>query len=160
VTKIVFLIASIFLLVSCSSPSDLLFETLPKKGWAQDQWVTFSHTHRLPEKEVSLDWILRHDDDYPFSNIHLIVNWHSPKGIEGTDTLSYMLAQPNGKWLGKGLYIKEHLLPFSERFLFNAPGIYQFRIRPAVRATDMLVADSILPGIHQIGLAINPILNE
>ena len=71
-----------------------------------------------------------------------------------------MLAQPNGKWLGKGLYIKEHRLPFVERFLLDEPGVYQFRVRPAVRATEKLVADKTLPGIHQVGIALNPILND
>ena len=159
-TKTAFLIALMFLLVGCSSPSDLLFETLPKEGWEQNQWVAFSYTHRLPEKEVALHWVLRHDDDYPFSNIHFIANWRNPKGVEETDTLSYLLAQPDGKWLGKGLYIREHRLPFVERFLLDEPGIYQFRIRPAVRATEMLVADNILLGIHQIGITINPISND
>ncbi|MGB0357841.1 MAG: hypothetical protein ACPGC2_03810, partial [Flavobacteriaceae bacterium] len=71
-TKTVFLIASIFLLVGCSNQGELLFREIPKEGWVQDQWVEFSYTHRLPEKEVALHWVLRHDDDYPFSNIHFI----------------------------------------------------------------------------------------
>ncbi|CAI8157924.1 MAG: Gliding motility lipoprotein GldH [Bacteroidota bacterium] len=158
--KTVFLIASILSLVGCSSQEELLFDEIPEGGWNQEQWVEFSYTNRLPEKEVSLNWILRHDDDYPFSNIHLIAVWRNPKGIEKTDTISYVLAQPGGRWLGKGLYIKEHHLPFVERFLLDEPGVYQFRIRPAVRAAEKLVADKTLHGIHQIGIALNPILHD
>lgn len=158
--KTVFLIASILSLVGCSSQGELLFDEIPEGGWNQEQWVEFSYTNRLPEKEVSLNWILRHDDDYPFSNIHLIAVWRNPKGIEKTDTISYVLAQPDGRWLGKGLYIKEHHLPFVERFLLDEPGVYQFRIRPAVRAAEKLVADKTLHGIHQIGIALNPILHD
>ena len=158
--KTVFLIASILSLVGCSSQGELLFDEIPEGGWNQEQWVEFSYTNRLPEKEVSLNWILRHDDDYPFSNIHLIAVWRNPKGIEKTDTISYVLAQPGGRWLGKGLYIKEHHLPFVERFLLDEPGVYQFRIRPAVRAAEKLVADKTLHGIHQIGIALNPILHD
>ena len=159
-TKTVFLIASIFLLVGCSNQGELLFREIPKEGWVQDQWVEFSYTHRLPEKEASLYWILRHDDDYPFSNIHLIVTWSNPKGKEQTDTLSYLLAEPSGKWLGKGLYIKEHKLPFLTRYLLDEPGKYSFRIRPAVRATENQIPNKIVPGIHQIGIGLNPISNE
>ncbi|NCG04848.1 MAG: hypothetical protein GWO82_05915, partial [Bacteroidetes bacterium] len=108
--KSIFLIASMVLLVGCSDRGALLFEALPEDGWNQEQWVEFDYTHRLPEKEVSLSWILRHDDDYPFSNIHFIAAWRNPKGVEKIDTISYVLAQPDGRWLGKGLYIKEHHL--------------------------------------------------
>lgn len=158
--KSIFLIASTLLVVGCTIQSELLFEELPIEGWMQDQWVEFNYTNRLPKKQVSLYWVLRHDDDYPFSNIHLIATWRNPKGVEKTDTLSYLLAKPNGKWLGKGLYIKEHTLPFVEHFLLDEPGEYTFLVRPAVRATETLVANKRLMGIHQVGIAINPILNE
>tara|TARA_E500000178_G_C16722951_1_gene618024 strand:- start:49 stop:531 length:483 start_codon:yes stop_codon:yes gene_type:complete len=160
VIKAIFLIASMLLLVGCTSQGELLFEELPKEGWQQDQWVEFSYTNRLPKKYASLDWILRHDDDYPFSNIHLIVAWRNPKGVENSDTLSYLLAKPDGRWLGKGLYIKEHSLPFMEQFLLDEPGTYQFQVRPAVRATEKLIADKTLPAIHQVGIAINPLVDE
>lgn len=150
----------LILLLGCSSSGDLLFQELPKEGWKQNEWVEFNYQNQLPEKEVSVNMILRHDNDYPFANIHLIAAWRNPKGETFSDTLSYLLAQPNGKWLGKGLYIKEHKLPFLERFLLDDPGRYTFRVRPAVRATEKLVADSILPGIHQFGIELNPISND
>lgn len=158
--KTFFLVASIFIVTGCTSRKELLFEELPEEGWQQDQWVEFSYTNRLPKKYASIDWILRHEDNYPFSNIHFIIAWRNPKGVEKTDTISYVLAQPNGRWLGKGLYIKEHSLPYVEQFLLDEPGVYQFRIRPAVRATEKLIADKTLTGIHQVGISINPILNE
>ena len=161
-TKSLLLTAIMFWLVGCSSQSEieLLFEELPKEGWQQEQWVEFSYTNRLPKKEIALNWILRHDDSYPYANIHFITEWINPKGLQDTDTLSYLLAEPNGRWLGKGLYIKEQNLPFLERFLLDEPGTYRFRVRPAVRATEKLVADKTLGGIHQIGIALNPILND
>ena len=75
-----------FWLVGCSSQSEieLLFEELPKEGWQQEQWVEFSYTNRLPKKEVALNWILRHDDSYPYANIHFITEWINPKGLQDT----------------------------------------------------------------------------
>ena len=96
--KSIFLIASTLLVVGCTSQIELLFEELPKEGWMQDQWVEFDYTNRLPKKQGSLYWVLRHDDDYPFSNIHLIATWRKPKGVGKTGTFSYLLAKPNGKW--------------------------------------------------------------
>jgi gliding motility-associated lipoprotein GldH len=158
VTKNICLIASVMLFFGCSKSSVILFEELPKEGWIQQNWVSFSHTHRLPKKEVALNWVLRHDDDYPFANIHLIAEWKTPKGIIASDTLTYLLAHPDGTWLGSGLYIKEHSLPFLDRFLLDEPGNYSFRIRPAVRANDNLVGEKALIGIHQIGLELKPLI--
>ncbi len=154
------LFASMLLLFGCSKQGEVLFENIPESGWEQQDWVSFTYTHRLPQKEVALNWVLRHDNDYPFANIHLIASWQRPKGEVKSDTLTYLLAEPNGRWLGKGFYIVEHQLPFVERYLFHEPGTYTFKVRPAVRATDKLVAEKTLPGIHQIGIAINPLSND
>ena len=150
----------LLLLVGCSNSTVLMFEDLPSEGWLQEEWVSFSYKHRLPQKTVSLDWVLRHDNAYPFANIHLIAEWKNPKGISRSDTLSYLLAEPNGNWLGAGLYVKEHKLPFLNTFLLDEPGTYTFSVRPAVRANETLIGQKILPGIHQIGIALNPLSNE
>lgn len=148
------------LLLGCGKQAEVLFEDLPKSGWEQQDWVSFAYTHRLPQKKVALNWVLRHDDDYPFANIHLIAAWQSPKGEMKTDTLTYLLAAPDGRWLGKGFYIVEHQLPFMDQYLLQEPGTYTFKVRPVVRATDKLVAEKTLPGIHQIGISFNPLSNE
>ena len=150
----------ILLLAACSKENVLLFKEFPNEGWAQKEWAEFNYTHRLPQKAFTIPLILRHDDSYPYANIHVIAEWENPKGIKGTDTLSYILAYPDGRWKGKGLYIKEHTLPYLNDFMLDEPGNYRFRIRPAVRDNEQLVADKILVGIHQIGIELNPISNE
>ncbi len=159
-TKRFLLIASVLLLVACSKKNVLLFKELPNEGWIQNEWAEFNYTHRLPQKAYAIDLILRHDDSYPFANIHVISQWESPKGVKETDTLSFVLANPDGRWKGKGLYVKEHTLPYLENFMLNEPGNYKFRVRPAVRETEQLVADKILVGIHQIGIKLTPLSNE
>ena len=159
-TKILLIFTSLFLLLGCDNSSVLFFEELPKEGWVQEDWVSFDYRHRLPEKDFAVNWILRHDDNYPYANIHLIAEWRNPKGTTFSDTLSYLLASPDGSWLGKGLYIKAHTLPFLERYLLDEPGNYTFRVRPAVRANDALIAEKTLKGIHQIGIELIPISND
>lgn len=159
-TKVPTLFALMLLLLGCSKSSIVLFEDLPKSGWEQKKWVSFRYTHRLPKKAFALNWVLRHDDDYPYANIHFIAEWRNPKGEVASDTLTYLLAEPNGRWLGKGLYIKEHKLPFLAHYLLEEPGNYTFRLRPAVRANDKLVADKTLQGIHQIGIQLNPLSDD
>ena len=148
-----------FLLLGCGKQV-ALFKDIPESGWEQQHWMEFQYTHRLPQKEVALNWVLRHNDDYPFANIHLITEWRSPKGLLKSDTLTYLLAEADGRWLGKGFYIVEHLLPFRERYILQEPGNYIFRVRPAVRDTDKLIAEKTLPGIRQIGISLNPLSND
>lgn len=148
------------LLLGCGKQGVVLFADIPESGWEQQNWMRFQYTHRLPQKEVALNWVLRHDDDYPFANIHLITEWRNPKGKVKSDTLSYLLAESNGRWLGKGFYVVEHHLPFKKRYVLEEPGNYIFRVRPAVRDTDKLVAEKKLLGIRQIGISLNPLSND
>lgn len=158
--KPVFIIASLSLFFGCSKSNILLFEDLPATGWEQQNWISFQYTHRLPAKPFQLNWVLRHDNEYPYANIHLIVEQTNPKGVSETDTLSYLLAEPDGRWIGTGLYLKELTLPYVSDFLMDEPGKYTFQIRPSVRANDQVLADKTLVGIHQVGLELIPIPHD
>ncbi|MDG1930618.1 MAG: gliding motility lipoprotein GldH [Flavobacteriaceae bacterium] len=148
------------LLSSCETSSELLFNELPNDGWKQSQWETFTYRNRLINNEVSLNWILRHDNDYSYANIFFIAELTTPKGIMYHDTLNYRLANADGSWLGTGMYVHELSLPYVERFLFEEPGNYLFRLRPAVRPNNRIVADSLLVGLHQIGLEIRTLSDD
>ena len=158
--KSVILLVLGVLMGSCDTASVLIFNELPNEGWPQDQWKTFTYKNRLANNEVSLYWILRHDNDYPYANIFFIAELTTPKGVTQYDTLNYRLANADGSWLGAGMYLHELRLAYMERFLFEEPGNYLFRLRPAVRSNDSIVADSILVGLHQIGLEIRTSPND
>ncbi len=145
---------------SCDTSIELIFNELPNEGWPQDQWKTFSYKNRLADNETSLYWILRHDNYYPYANIFFIAELTTPKGLTQYDTLNYRLANADGSWLGAGMYLHELRLAYMERFLFEEPGNYLFRLRPAVRPNDSVVADSVLLGLHQIGLEIRTSPND
>lgn len=143
------------LFLGCSQSEALLFSSIPETGWMQHEWVDFTYIHRLPSKDVTVSWKIRHDNDYPYANIHLIARCTSPKGMTTIDTLTYLMAAPDGSWLGEGWYIKEIDLLYKEKLSLDEPGEYLFELRPAVRANDALVPDKKLLGIHQIGLELN-----
>ena len=143
------------LFLGCSQSEALLFSSIPETGWMQHEWVDFTYIHRLPSKDVTVSWKIRHDNDYPYANIHLIARCTSPKGMTTIDTLTYLMAAPDGSWLGEGWYIKENDLLYKEMLSLDEPGEYLFELRPAVRANDALVPDKKLLGIHQIGLELN-----
>lgn len=150
--KTMSLFAIIFLFLGCSNAEALLFTSIPETGWTQQDWVRFSYTNRLPAKKVKASWKLRHDNDYPYANIYLIAQYTTPTGISKTDTLTYLMAQPDGSWLGTGWYIKEIDLPYVASLDLDEPGQYHFQLRPVVRANDNLLPDKRLLGIHQVGL--------
>lgn len=157
--KTISIFASTLLLLACSKTEVLRFTSIPETGWAQEEWVQFTYTHRLPAKKVRAHWKLRHDNDYPYANIHLMAQYTTPKGIIKTDTLTYLMAQPDGTWLGTGWYIKEIDLPYLASLPLDQPGNYHFKLRPLVRAQDALLPDKTLLGIHQVGLELTPINN-
>ena len=148
------------LISSCDNSSEFIFKEISSKGWAKDQWETFSYKNRSLKKEASLYWILRHDNEYPYANIFFIAELTTPKGKKHYDTLNYKLANADGSWVGAGMYLHELRLRYVERFLFEETGNYLFRLRPSVRPNDNIVADSLLVGIHQIGLEIRKDSNE
>ena len=158
--KSIILLVLGMLMDSCDTSSVLIFNELPNEGWPQDQWETFSYRNYLANNEASLYWILRHDNDYPYANIFFFAELTTPKGITQYDTLNYRLANADGSWLGAGMYLHELRLSYVERFLFEEPGNYLFRLRPAVRPNDSIVADSMLVGLHQIGLEIRTTSND
>lgn len=148
------------LLSNCQTSSELLFNELQNDGWKQDQWETFTYRNRLANKTASLDWILRHDNNYPYATIFFIAALTTPKGVTQYDTLNYRLANADGSWLGAGMYVHELSLTYMDRFLFEEPGNYLFKLRPAVRSNDRILADSLLVGLHQIGLEIRTLSDD
>lgn len=91
---------------------------------------------------------LRHTNDYPFSNIFFFVQTRFPDGQLYRDTVEYILADPSGKWSGKGLgKIKDNRFPFRKMIHLPRKGTYVFRIEQAMREKQ-------LKGIHDVGLRI------
>ncbi|MBP6979243.1 MAG: gliding motility lipoprotein GldH [Lentimicrobiaceae bacterium] len=89
---------------------------------------------------------LRHTNDYPFSNIFFFVQTRFPDGQLYCDTVEYILADPTGKWTGRGLgKIKDHRFTFRKGIHLPRKGTYVFRIEQAMREKQ-------LKGIHDVGL--------
>ncbi|MDD5506935.1 MAG: gliding motility lipoprotein GldH [Bacteroidales bacterium] len=91
---------------------------------------------------------LRHTNEYPYSNIYFFVHTRFPDGQLYRDTVEYVLADPSGKWRGRGLgKIKDNRYPFRKGIHLPMKGTYVFRIEQAMR-------ENYLKGIHDVGLRI------
>jgi len=89
---------------------------------------------------------VRNTTDYPYANIYLFIDSRFPGGQTYRDTIECLLADRQGKWLGRGLgKIKDNRFLFKRLVRFPAKGTYVFSIQQAMRTED-------LTGIADIGL--------
>ncbi len=113
--------------------------------------------HNIPVFEVGIDDTLRPHDllinvrntgEYPNSNLFLFISVSSPGGSFTRDTLELILAEPSGKWKGRGFgSIWQNRFFYRRNVRFPERGIYTFEIEQAMRK-------EYLPGITDIGLKV------
>jgi len=136
-------------LVSCSQ-NEVFFEyhSFKKSGWDRKDAVGFpviiDNTTDL--FDVSLE--IRNNNDYPFSNLWLFVDFQTPGGSIRTDTINVELADVYGKWYGKGISIYSLAIPYETGIRFPQIGIHTYTIRQGMR-------ENPLKGISDIGLKVS-----
>ena len=92
---------------------------------------------------------LRHSTSYRFANIFLFINTTFPDGREARDTVECILADPSGKWLGKGISdIRDNQVLLRRGLRFPQVGTYIFEFEQAMREPE-------LEGIKDVGLRIS-----
>lgn len=124
---------------------------IPNGAWdhAFRPEFAFDITDTLSKHDVYID--VRHTGDYPYSNLHLFVDLAGPGGRAKRDTVECILADPTGRWLGKGtgfVYASRHakvLYRLGNRF--PASGRYTIRIEQAMR-------DNPLPAVIDVGVSV------
>lgn len=144
------LLSIIFLfLVSCSS--DTVFEENKyiNKSWDKNDTISF----KVDLQDISITYNfyinIRNSTDYNYSNFYFFMNSIFPDGSLRRDTIECILANLEGKWLGKGFGgLKENDLLLGKGIKFPQEGIYEFRIEHAMRVDDK----EGLKGIEDIGI--------
>jgi len=91
---------------------------------------------------------IRHNNDYPYSNLFLFVNTQYPDGNETRDTIEFVMARPDGEWLGKGFgKLKSLTVLLQPHLVFPKKGNYVFTFEQAMRVDE-------LEGIEDFGISI------
>jgi gliding motility-associated lipoprotein GldH len=91
---------------------------------------------------------LRHSTSYRYANIFLFIHSTFPDGTEARDTVECILADPSGKWMGKGISnIRDNQILLRRGLRFPQKGTYVFEFEQAMR-------DPELYGVMDIGLRI------
>lgn len=126
---------------------------IPDGRWASSfkPEFAFEVTDTLGKHDVFID--VRHTGDYAYSDLYLFVDLTGPGGRTQRDTVECILADPTGRWLGKGTGFifasrtrhAKVLYRLGNRF--PASGRYTVRIEQAMR-------DDPLPGVIDVGVSV------
>ena len=141
----------IFALVFFSCNNDIVFDeykAFENQTWNTDSSVVFSYPVSDTISKNQLVIKVRHTTDYEFQNLFLFVK------AEKTDTLELLLANKEGKWLGKGIGdVREVEVLYRKDKVFSKKGNFTFEIEQAMRYGELEKIQR-LNNIKAIGLSV------
>ena len=117
--------------------------------------LSFEFNGDFETKMSDLSFILRHNNEYSFSNIFLITEFSANGNLIDKDTLEFKLANYRGEWLGnKKISVIEHMLPYKKGLIFDDSN-YKLNIRTSMRSRNKVTEIERLDGIVNFGLLID-----
>lgn len=147
--KILGLIFVLLWCLSCSNTSEQVYMNSIGGMWNKKTEQKIDFEIKDAQNPKNIIFVIRNNNDYPYSNIRFITNFINKKTKKKqTDTLNYILAKPNGAWIGSGFgETKETLFQYKLNYKFPENGAYSIGIIQAMRKDK-------LPGIEDIGVKI------
>lgn len=147
----IFILGAIYAVILLGCKNNAVVDTF--KPIANQEWRYLDTiTVQIPVEDTSKFYDLylnvRHTGSYAYRNLYVRLRLYSPTGETGTQTVSFNLADPAGKWLGKGLGdLYESKILWREAAKFTSAGQYRVVIEQFMR-------EDPLPGISDIGLLV------
>ncbi len=124
------------------------YQSPGKDGWSVDSLVTFSFGIQNSTRNHDIYVNVRNDKNYEYSNLWLFIRIIPPRGEVLTDTLQMVLADPSGRWLGKGFTgVFHNSMPYRTGVFFPVPGEYKVEIKHGMRP-------QLLKGLTHVGLRV------
>jgi len=109
-------------------------------SWQDTQTFTVEITDTVSLHNIYLQ--VRHTMDYPMSNLYMFVEVSGPSGQQIKDTVNLVLAEPDGKWIGRGAgNLRELRLLYRKNTKFGEPGSYTFSLDQGMRNPELPVSD-------------------
>lgn len=142
-----FLIFAVF--ISCGSSSEEILMNPVNGKWSKKTIQKYNINISDHQNSKNIIFVVRNNSEYPYSNIRFIVDFMDlqTKKTE-VDTLNYILAKPNGEWLGTGFGdTKETLFLYKVKYKFPKNGQYEINVKQAMRNEN-------LPGIEDLGIKV------
>lgn len=149
----ILLFVLVLMLGSClSSPYYHKEYAIPGNKWSYDYTPSFKFEVTDTNSLYNLQFLIRHTDAYPYSNIWLMLYTKQPGDTTFTKTrVEIPLAEPGGKWLGRGMgEIWEHRMAVSDNrdtTMFRKAGIWELKLEQNMRINP-------LPEVMQVGLRV------
>lgn len=135
-------------LSSCQNGDEKILVNDIENHWKKNDAQTFDFEVKDAQNQKNLIFVVRNNNDYPYSNLRLIAKIEHNKKNISTDTLNFVLAKPNGEWIGTGFGdTKEILFQYKLNYKFPQNGSYSVKVVHAMRR-------NVLPGIEDIGIKI------
>ncbi|MDR3340868.1 MAG: gliding motility lipoprotein GldH [Candidatus Symbiothrix sp.] len=136
-------------LIACSHKEVFFeFHSIKNAIWDRSEKAVFEVNIKDNAKPFAISLEVRSNNDYPFRNIWLFVDFKTPGSTIRTDTVSADLADIYGKWYGKGISLYSLSIPYEPHFLFPDTGTYSYTIRQGMRENPLI-------GISDIGLKVS-----
>lgn len=146
-TLILTLLSLLFVFSSCDH--NMVFEgssAIPECNWKSNEPVRIEFEVRDTIALHNFFLTIRNRDEYEFRNLFVFVELEFPNGKISIDTVECVLADPTGKWYGKGggsLY--DNRILFKQDKRFPLAGRYKVSISQGMRKEK-------LKGICDVGL--------
>jgi gliding motility-associated lipoprotein GldH len=149
IRKILLIFLALMMLAACNENAEKVYMKNIGGTWNKSTEQKFTFTVTDAQNPKNIIFVVRNNNDYPYSNIRFFVNFsETKKNPKKVDTLSYIMAKPNGEWLGKGFGdTKEIWFQYRLNHKFPKNGKYQIGIKQAMRNDN-------LSGIEDIGIKI------
>jgi gliding motility-associated lipoprotein GldH len=149
--RVSFFLVLCFAWVLNSCDSNRVYEenfSVENNVWNYEDVKTFSFDITDTLSPLDLYVNIRTTSDYQYSNLYVYLYSAYPNGYSDKDTLEFILAEQDGKWLGEssGTVIENQIL-ISRGGRFPYSGKYTFKIQHAMREKD-------LPEIIDIGFRV------
>lgn len=145
------LILSLILLILAGCGKGVVFDnnkSISGDVWKSDQVIRFDVPVEDTVHIFKFYLNLRHTTSYRYANIFLFIDSTFPDGKHARDTVECILADPSGKWLGKGVSnVRDNQVLLRRGLRFPQKGNYIFEFEQAMRETE-------LKGIMDVGLRI------
>lgn len=152
--QLILVIVSI-LLYSCNS--NIVYEktiSFNNDEWKENRVAIFEVKGIDTTGRYDINIIVRNTNEYEFSSIYLISKINKSNKTVEVDTLEYLMANPDGSWLGTGNLVKESWLAYKTNYQFEQDSIYAINIVQANRKNDNVTGVKNLKGITDIGIQI------
>lgn len=154
--SLLLILFSLFL-VSCDKNGvfDQYIELKPNSKWDKDTLVHFNFENKDTIQSKNLFINIRNNHQYKFNNLFLIVKMTKPNQEIMVDTLEYMMALPDGHFIGqKSSNIIENKLFYKKKYTFNQLGNYEITVGHANRELGDVDGIKQLEGITEVGFRI------